>query len=79
MSDSRQNVTELNDESTREEIVAYIRNKPPLFTKSVVIDGMCICMANPALVELDDDGNPVSGKVADSNTRLGPEHPTFTA
>ena len=56
MSDTPQPVTELRDDATREEIIAYIKNKPPLYTETKVVDGMRLCFANPALVETSEEG-----------------------
>jgi hypothetical protein len=55
MNDETKSV-ELHDDSTKEEVVAYLKSKPPLFVDSVEVQGMSLCAVNPALVEIDDSG-----------------------
>jgi hypothetical protein len=52
---ANQEPVELHENSTKEEVAEYIKNKTPLFVESVEFEGMSLCRVHPALVQADED------------------------
>ena len=61
---------DLRPDATPEEFRAWLKARPPLFTKSIIIDGHCLDFANPELVEIDEDGKPLPLSEAENERRF---------
>lgn len=53
MSKTEKNAADVNDDSTAEEIRAYIQSKPPIFVDHVEYQGMSLSVLHPDLVDED--------------------------
>jgi hypothetical protein len=66
---AEQNQPELHEDSTPEEVAAYIKARPQLFADVVEFEGMSLCLANPDLVQ------PADGDDQDEQAHRAPSPP----